>query len=182
MKNETFKYQTDVHLTRLLKIIGIVFYFTLMCWFLSSCERRELYVYGDNFESVELKVDWRQYAEKDPGGMTVWFYPMGEELGKPYRTTTANVNQQSLYLPGGLYRGVIIDYSPEEYSDQRFLDLDDMWQARTEAKPARYQPDVTTISAEGVTAGMNDTINSVLYSDVSWPDKDMKRPRHSIAS
>ena len=46
---------------------------------LAGCERRELYVYGDEFHSVELEVDWRKYADRDPDGMTVWFYPLDTE-------------------------------------------------------------------------------------------------------
>ena len=136
---------------RLLYIIGITLYFCMMAWLLSGCERREMYVYGDEYQSVELEVNWRKYADTDPDGMTVWFYPMGNEsLGKPYRTTTASVRHTGLYLPGGLYNGVVVDYSPEEYSRQRFVDMDELFSARVEATPATYQPDTLTISGEGV--------------------------------
>ena len=82
----------------------------------TSCERRELYVYGDEYRSVELNVDWRKYSQTDPDGMTAWFYPLNTEQNKPYRITTANVRRHELYLPGGLYRGMVIDYSPEEHA------------------------------------------------------------------
>ena len=162
---------------RLLYIIGITLYFCMMAWLLSGCERREMYVYGDEYQSVELEVNWRKYADTDPDGMTVWFYPMGNEsLGKPYRTTTASVRHTGLYLPGGLYNGVVVDYSPEEYSRQRFVDMDELFSARVEATPATYQPDTLTISGEGVERSMTDNINTELFGDMAWTSRYESRP------
>lgn len=147
---------------------------------LSACERRELYVYGDEFHSVELEVDWRKYASSDPDGMTVWFYPLDTEgtlsVQKPYRTTTANVRHHDLYLPGGRYQGVVIDYSPEEYSRQQFLDIDSLRGARVEATPSSYQPDSLTVAGEGVPPGLSDDINWELYGEPAWTDLQTDRP------
>lgn len=107
---------------------------------LTACERRELYVYGEEFKSARINVDWREYSYTNPDGMTMWFYP-ADTTRSPYRNTTANVRQQELYLPGGIYQGVVIDYSPEEYSHQLFFDLNDASKARVVARPAAYQPD-----------------------------------------
>lgn len=108
----------------------------------TSCERRELYVYGDEFRSTRLNVDWREYAPTDPDGMTSWFYPVNNpEMSKPLRSTTAEVRHHELYLPHGNYRGMLIDYSPEEYSRQTFFDLDDPEQSRVEILPSPYQPE-----------------------------------------
>lgn len=143
----------------------------------TSCERRELYVYGDEYRSVELNVDWRKYSQTDPDGMTAWFYPMGSELGKaPYRITTANVRREELYLPGGLYRGVVIDYSPEEYGKQLFLDLDNLAGARVEARASAYQPDSQIMEGEAVPATVSDEVNAELFTDVAWTDKQVTRP------
>ncbi len=141
----------------------------------TSCERRELYVYGDEFRSVELNVDWRKYKKTDPDGMTSWFYPLGNELKKSYRNTTSSVRQHMLYLPGGLYDGVVIDYSPEEYGRQQFLDLDSLMGARVEATPASYQPDTLIIVGDGVPKALSDTVNAELFSDAAWTDKIVNR-------
>ena len=150
-------------------MLGIVF---LFC----SCERRELYVYGDEFHSVDLNVDWRQYADRDPDGMTVWFYPLDDLAHGPYRMTTANVRHHELYLPGGHYQGVVIDYSPEEYSNQQFLDIDSISTARVEALPSAYQPDSMTVSGEGVPRGLSDKVNKQLYGEPAWTDLHTSRP------
>lgn len=149
-------------------VILIVAVLMLMLLAFASCERRELYVYGDEFHSVELEVDWRKYLTSDPDGMTVWFYPLGNPTHAPYRTTSASVRHQDIYLPGGRYQGVVVDYSPEEYSRQEFLDMDAVETARVKATPASYQPDSLTVVGEGVSRGLNDSVNVELFSDVAW--------------
>ena len=149
----------------------VVFLLTL----LTGCERRELYVYGDEFHSVDLEVDWRQYADRDPDGMTVWFYPL-DAAKPPYRTTTASVRRHELYLPGGHYQGVVIDYSPEEFSRQQFLDMDSLQAARVEATPAAYQPDSLTVSGEGVPKGLSDEVNTQLYGEPAWTELQYPLP------
>lgn len=141
-----------------------------------SCERRELYVYGDEFHSVELEVDWREYASSDPDGMTVWFYPIDTGRTSPYRSTTASVRHHDVYLPGGYYQGVVVDYSPEEYSRQEFLDMDIMQSARVEATPSSYQPDSLTVVGEGVAKSVSGLINTQLFGEVAWNTVHAERP------
>lgn len=122
----------------------------------SGCERRELYVYGDEFHSLTLNVDWHKYAGKNPDGMTVWFWPRETadetvpdslaQWGKPYRFTTANVMHYDLYLHSGCYHAAVIDYSPEEYSRQEFLDMDDIMKARVVAVSEAHQPESDTLA------------------------------------
>ena len=147
----------------------------LLAVVITSCERRELYVYGDEYTSVELNVDWRQYSATDPDGMTVWFYSLDNPSHAPYRTTSANVRKQKLYLPGGKYHGVVVDYSPEEYSRQQFLGMDRTETARVEATPASYQPDQLIVSGEGVPDGVGQSINSQLYSEQAWTPQQTDR-------
>ena len=163
----------------LLVVLVATFVFVLLM--LAGCERRELYVYGDEFHSVELEVDWRKYADRDPDGMTVWFYPLDTEgtvlsVHKPYRTTTANVRHHDLYLPGGRYQGVVVDYSPEEFARQQFLDIDSLPAARVEATPSPYQPDSLTVAGEGVPEGLSDEVNWQLYGEPAWTDLQTSRP------
>lgn len=142
----------------------------------ASCQRRELYVYGDEFHSVQLEVDWRNYADRDPDGMTVWFYSLDEPSKTPYRATTASVRHHDLYLPGGYYQGVVVDYSPEEFSRQQFLSMERIDSARVEATPATYQPDSLTVAGEGVPRGLSDEVNWQLYGEPAWNDIQYPRP------
>ena len=155
----------NIGLWDVLFVCGAMAMFFLL---ITGCERRELYVYGDEFHSVTLDVDWRQYQSSDPDGMTYWFYSLDNPSRKPYTMTTANVRHHDLYLPGGLYEGVIIDYSPDEFSMQKFLGLDSVATARVEAVPSAYQPDSL----------LADSIRWELFGEPAWTE--LQQPRPSI--
>ena len=155
----------------------------------TSCERRDLYVYGDEFHSVTLDVDWRDYDDLDPGGMTVWFYPLDEPTATrtdvdhytnvqhtAYRTTTANVRHHDLYLPNGRYQTVVISYSPEEYSRQAFYDMGSVHEARVVATPANYQVADLRLPGAFVSDSANTVALQTLYGDEAWNDRITTRP------
>jgi len=106
----------------------------------TNCERRELWVYGDQFHSLRLDVDWRKYKEQDPQGMTAYFFPADSTIGSKY-FTTANVHTWSGYLAAGSYTGIVFDYSPSEYSHQEFIGMEEASTAEVRATPTSYQPD-----------------------------------------
>ncbi len=151
-----------------------------------SCQRRDLFVYGDEFFSVILNVDWRDYTDVDPDGMTVWFYPLEEttragadtyiNTRAPYRTTSANVRQQNLYLPNGNYQGVVINYSPDEFGRQAFYDMDNVHLARVEATPSSYQPDEVRTVGNFITDSVDAQVKRSLFSDSAWNDRHRLRP------
>ena len=133
--------------------VGHIYWLTgalLMAVLTTSCDRRELYVYGEEFHSLTLNVDWHDYQSKEPDGMTAWFWPREAEnplvpdslaaWGKPYRFTTASVLHCNLYLQSGRYHGVVVDYSPEEYSRLQFVAMDSWRKARVMLVRDAYQP------------------------------------------
>lgn len=148
----------------------------LLAVLMSACSRRELYVYGDEYHSVALDVDWSDYSAFDPDGMTVWFYPLDRPDHAPYRYTTANVLHYEFYLPGGMFSGMVIDYSPEEYSRQRFLSLDTLQTSRVEATLQADQPDSLTVAGPGVPANLSRQVNLQLFGDAAWTDLQQPRP------
>jgi len=107
---------------------------------LTNCERRDLWVYGDQFHSLRIVVDWRKYHEYDPNGMTTYFFP-ADSTQAPKYFTSANVHSWTGYLSKGAYTGVVFDYSPLEYSHQEFVGMDQGSTAEVRSKPAAYQPD-----------------------------------------
>lgn len=107
----------------------------LLC---GSCRER-LWVHAGQFHQVTLETDWSQYGRPAPDGMTAYFFPLDFEHAS-YHTTTAEVLSTQLYLPHGHYSGVVIDYSPIEYVNQRFVDMDNWDLARAEATPLPVQP------------------------------------------
>lgn len=155
------------HTSALLRLLAVAMPLLLIA--LSSC-RRDLYVFGDEFYTVTLDVDWRDFDNYDPDGMTVWFYNLQEPDSKPYRTTTANVRQANLFMPNGRYQGVVVSYSPEEYSRQQFLDMDDVNLARLEATPASYQPADLVTPGVAVAADDDRLVRETLYGASAWND------------
>lgn len=126
----------------------------------TGCERRELYVYQDNFKQVEVNIDWRNYFRQwgiqgrvegnnnapyvvapaeDPDGMTIWFFPRDGRTSVHY--TTAQVRKFETYLSQGEYDGMVFDYSPEEYGVQEFVGMDYAETAKVQSTPASYQCD-----------------------------------------
>ena len=112
---------------------------------MSSCCRRELWVYQDNFKNVLVRVDWRNYDrdaqlyphDPDPDGMTLYVFPQD---GRPsYRFTTTSVNRYELYMSRGMYDFLVFDYSPEEYNMQHFVGMDYANTAKVEATLSPYQ-------------------------------------------
>ena len=96
---------------------------------MSSCCRRELWVYQDGYKNIVLRVDWRFYDrdaqlfphEPDPDGMTLYVFPQD---GRPsYRFTTTEVNRYEFYMSRGMYDFLVFDYSPEEYNMQHFTGM-----------------------------------------------------------
>ena len=118
---------------------GLVAAGLVLCVLAHSC-RRPLFVAGDDYYSAVLHTDWRNYQSYDPDGMTVWFFPVEEEENS-YRKTTADVRRLDFYLPSARYTGVVVDYSPDEYSRQEFIGMDRASTALVKATPSGYQPD-----------------------------------------
>ncbi len=110
---------------------------------LTSCERRDLWVYGDHFHSLRILVDWRTYLEREPLGMTAYFFPADSTL-EPKRYITPGIHQWSGYLPAGAYTGVIFDYSQSEYTHQEFVGMEKASSAEVRLRPLPYQPDSLT--------------------------------------
>lgn len=109
--------------------------------------RRDLWVYQDNFKQILLDIDWRNYFRDtqlypntpDPDGMTVWFFP--KDGRESYHYTTAEVRRYETYLSRGDYEALVIDYSPSEYSHQKFVGMDYASTAKVQSVDYPYQPD-----------------------------------------
>lgn len=124
---------------RVLLYHGVMLTLLLLVLIITGC-RRELYLYADQFKQVRLDVDWRDYQQPDPQGMTAWFFPENY-IHDSFRHTTHEVRSTELYLGMGNYTGVVIDYSPEEMSHQKFIGMEKKETAKVEVVPTSYQPE-----------------------------------------
>jgi len=148
----------------LVVLVATVVFIILM---LAGCDRRELFVYGDEFHDVSLDVDWSDYASRKPDGMTVWFYPAGDAQ-KPQRHTTANTSHYDLYLAGGRYQAVLIDYSPDEFSRQKFVGMDTLSAARAVLTAAAEQPEPWETVFQQLDVKTDEIPYTRLYGDSCW--------------
>lgn len=122
----------------------------LVSLLLTNCsDRRDLWVLADEYRQLELVTDWSE-ADEYPGGMTAWFIA-NDYSGYTYNTKTAEVEHTWLALPRGGYTGFVFDYSPEEYSHNEFIYMDDPEKAQVHLRPSAYQPDP------------NDSVNKELF-------------------
>ena len=129
--------------------------------------RRELWVSSDEFYTVRLNVDWHDYSESDPGGMTVWFLPT-DIAGQYYSYTTAQVRQADFYLSRGVYHGIVCDYSPQEFSTIEFLDMDNYEKARVQLTAEGNQPEPIALDTL-----KNMVISSGPYNDfIPYDERD----------
>lgn len=161
----------------------------LLAMGMANCERRDLWVYGDEFDQVLLNIDWRNYMRDkqlypyspDPAGMTVWIFPMdGEATGRrSYRTTTTEVRHFETYLSAGDYRAVTIDYSPEEYGHQQFVNMEWVNTAKVEAVKHSYSDEMSEGEVHlfgpksyGGTPAITETGPTGLYQ-ISYDPEDM---------
>lgn len=135
---------------------GIIAAAAALLMLTTGCERRELFVYQDNFKQVEINVDWRNYFREwgisqktqinptaqpaeNPGGMTVYLFP--RDGRESYVYTTAEVRKFETYMSAGEYDGLVIDYSPAEYGRQEFVGMNFANTAKVQSIPSPYQPD-----------------------------------------
>jgi len=159
-------------------VTSFAFYIVLLIVMLlfSSCERRELYVFGDELYNVYLDVDWSDYVpgqpETKPDNMSVWFYPDSGERTK--HSTTAEVEHyEDIYLSGGRYQGLVVDYSPAEFSFQRFVDMEKLPTAHVEAVKAEAQPELFDSVYAKLDVKTDPIPYTWLYGDSCWSYTDL---------
>lgn len=157
----------------------------------TGCERRELWVYQDNYKQVEFDIDWRNYFREwginqitnvnpdvqpaaDPDGMTIYLFP--RDGRKSYRYTTAEVRHFETYMSAGEYDGLVIDYSPEEYGRQTFTGMDFASTAKVESTASSYQADsIPELYGAACYAGSTPLTkkNANGYFTISWEPEDI---------
>ncbi len=159
----------------------------LLATMAASCDRRDLYVSGEGYQSLELNVDWTDYGET-PGGMTTWFFPLDkgnpttdpEQMTnndhKPYQNTTANVTKESLYLPSSRYQGVVIDYSPAEYGHQEFRDMDNIHEARVVMADGTTQADNFTLPGKFISVTDQTAAREKLFGESAIVKSAQQKP------
>lgn len=104
----------------------------LLAVLITACERRDLWVYGDDLSLLTLVTDWSRCNET-PGGMTYIFFPKDGQ-GTRVQRTTAEVRSTRVALDEGSYQLLLFNYSPAEFSNQDILGLENINTARVTSR------------------------------------------------
>lgn len=91
---------------------------------LASCEHKELCYDHPHPVQTRVDVDWSQFAEEVPTGMTVMLYPI-DDGGHRYTTLSNNTSYVDLSVVPGRYRAVAYNQSTTEFGTITFDDMDD---------------------------------------------------------
>ncbi len=98
----------------------LVLWLALMAF--ASCEHRELCVDHTHTAEVDFTIDWSQYTEERPTGMTIMVYPQNGE--KPIKYLTNDIYRVKLDLEAGIYDAFVFNQSVEEYAYVGFRGMD----------------------------------------------------------
>ena len=89
---------------------------------LVSCNHHELCYHHPHTAQVQVNVDWSEFVEEQPTGMTVMVYPA--DGSKPYSSLTHTLDHASFNLPEGMYHTLVFNQSVSEFGSLEFRQMD----------------------------------------------------------
>lgn len=93
-----------------------------------SCEHKDLCFRHPHDALVRVDVDWSQFHEETPTGMSVMVYPEDPEM--QCRTVLSNeISYATMALPAGRYKTLGYNQSPSEFGSVHFGDMDQFYKA-----------------------------------------------------
>lgn len=98
-------------------LVGVLL---LVC--VTSCNHDELCYNHPHKAKVRVNVDWSQFEEETPTGMTVMVYPA--KGGEPYTSLTHNLNCANFNLPEGNYHTLAFNQSVSEFGSLYFRQME----------------------------------------------------------
>lgn len=93
----------------------------------TSCDHKELCYHHPHTAKVRFDVDWSEFEEETPTGMTVMIYP--QSGGKPLRHLTNTISHAIVDLEAGKYNSIVYNQSDTEFGSVMFAEMDDFYTA-----------------------------------------------------
>lgn len=100
----------------------------------------------DTGASLALDVNWKEFSKTEPGGMTLWLYKADGSYGV-IRKTTSSVRHVEFYMYDGVYNGLLCNYSPDEFANVTFVDMD--YYAKAAVEQVAIEPAETDLDLLG---------------------------------
>lgn len=104
--------------------IWYTFAWVLLLLFVTSCNHDELCYHHPHDAKVRVDVDWSQFAEEVPTGMTVMVYPQEGGTDKVVTQHTNTISHAVFALPAGRYHSIVYNQSPTEFGSVSFRGMD----------------------------------------------------------
>ena len=96
--------------------------YILVSLLLASCNHKELCYHHPHTARVRIDVDWSQFTEEQPTGMTVMAFPAGG--GKPVTTLSNTLSHVYVNLEAGRYHTLAFNQSTTEFGSFTFRGMD----------------------------------------------------------
>ena len=106
----------------------------LLC--LVSCNHDELCYHHPHDARVRVDVDWTDFVQEVPTGMTVMVYPQEGSRSKAVTQHTNTTSHAVFALPVGKYHSIVYNQSPSEYGSLSFRGMESFETAEVYANPA----------------------------------------------
>lgn len=114
---------------------------------------------NDTGASLALDVNWKEFSKTEPGGMTLWLYKADGSYGV-IRKTTSSVRHVEFYMNDGVYNGLLCNYSPDEFANVAFVDMDYYAKAAVELFPMEpAETDLDILGPDCFGGGVCETVN-----------------------
>ena len=107
---------------------GRITFLWILLMLLVSCNHHELCYHHPHTAQVRVNVDWSEFEEENPTGMTVMVYPT--DGGKPYTTITHTLDHATFNLPEGIYHTLVFNQSVSEFGSLEFRLMDHYAEAK----------------------------------------------------
>ena len=101
---------------------GMVKFLWILLMLLVSCNHHELCYHHPHTAQVRVNVDWSEFEEENPTGMTVMVYPADDT--KPYTVLTHTLDHATFDLPEGTYHALAFNQSVSEFGSLEFRLMD----------------------------------------------------------
>lgn len=98
---------------------------------LASCNHKELCYHHPHTGNIRIDVDWSEFTEETPTGMSVMAFPVAG--GKPVTVLSNTLSHVYMNLEAGLYHTLVYNQSPSEFGSLTFNNMENYKEAEVAA-------------------------------------------------
>lgn len=192
------------------QLLGTLLAAVLVALSVPSCNYRDIDLVYYETSDVWVAVDWSEFTQEEPSGMSVYCYPMDNPEHGPYVFLTNNTAGVMATLPIGHYNIIVFNQSVDEFGSLHFSGMDDYdtatavlepfatkWMVKSDNQEVCYEPEwlaidtfeglEVTLEAVKASAYMRQMLKQMTKADLTKADPATKasesialRPRNVV--